>query len=344
MARLRRTSRGFTLVELLVVISIIGMLMALLLPAVQAARETGRRNTCQSQQHNISLALLQFAEAKRYYPGWDNNINVTSPAGTTLTVSYIVMLFPYMERNDVYQSLLAGNYNTNTLVYMPLLICPSNPPTSQGNAPIAYVINGGQFTGTAASPANVPSSNTSAQTALASTSGIAYDLSQTSIAAGTGVKVGQDYIVSHDGSTYTLLLSENDNIAQQVYLPQTAVKGNTTTPTNAANLGTQQYGLVFQWTGSIAATAGAAPVQTTAPSGFYTINGSKGTNETLTQVYARPASNHPGGVVAAFCDGHVRFIGEDIAYNVYKQLMSPYGVGTGDTDQGATFPLNDTAY
>ena len=48
-------------------------------------------------------------------------------------------------------------------------------------------------------------------------------------------------------------------------------------------------------------------------------------------VYCRPSSNHPGGVVVAFCDGHVRFINEDMAYDVYKQLMTPNGADSGDS-------------
>src|SRR5262245_55861350 len=70
--------RGFTLVELLVVIAIIGILVALLLPAIQAAREAARRSQCVNNQKQLALALLQFENLKKKFPagrlGCDGNI------------------------------------------------------------------------------------------------------------------------------------------------------------------------------------------------------------------------------------------------------------------------------
>ena len=67
---MRHERRGFTLVELLVVIAIIGTLVALLLPAVQSARETARRNTCTNNMKQLSLALTNMDSSLKKLPGY----------------------------------------------------------------------------------------------------------------------------------------------------------------------------------------------------------------------------------------------------------------------------------
>jgi prepilin-type N-terminal cleavage/methylation domain-containing protein len=86
----RCTRRGFTLVELLVVITIIGILMSLLMPAVQAAREAARRCQCQNNLKQMGLAMLLHLDAMKTFPMGRNRTD-------QYAVSWAYYLFPYME-------------------------------------------------------------------------------------------------------------------------------------------------------------------------------------------------------------------------------------------------------
>ncbi len=105
---------AFTLVELLVVIAIIGILVALLLPAIQAAREAARRTKCVNNLHNIALACLNYEAAKKGLPPgstlalrWDNGCKCYANYNSASGLGWQVLILPYMEESGISDQTLA---------------------------------------------------------------------------------------------------------------------------------------------------------------------------------------------------------------------------------------------
>ena len=133
------SARGFTLVELLVVIAIIGILVALLLPAIQAAREAARRTQCINGLKQLGIAHLNYHSAKNEFP-----VGLQLKPGLAWTEStFFVRLLPYIEEQALYDQwdFRDNNFGSSTGVYtntntnpvksraakiIPVLICPSD--------------------------------------------------------------------------------------------------------------------------------------------------------------------------------------------------------------------------
>ncbi len=308
-------SAAFTLVELLVVITIIGMLMALLLPAVQAAREAGRRATCLNNQKQLALAMLNFESQQGHFPGYVNQMTLNETAGgisqTKIQVSWVCLLLPHLDRNDLYNSLKnatdtdGDGHPEAILSYLKLMVCPSDPPptTAANDSWLSYVCNRG-----------VNGSNLPAEGICQNQSGFVGGHWGDDDYLLDPVRVSQDYISAHDGTSTTLLLAEsllvNPSTQPKLYWDRNQPEwfANYTTALND-----MEVDVGFEW-------------------GYFPDTNPKVTDKIL--------SNHPGGLNVSFADGHQYFLNSDITIPTYIHLMTPWGNGCARAVSGVgiTYP------
>ncbi|MEO1496609.1 MAG: DUF1559 domain-containing protein [Planctomycetota bacterium] len=247
---------GFTLVELLVVIAIIGTLVALLLPAVQGAREAARRNTCLNNIKQLSLAMINYDTTQRRLPGLINEYADTSSPqdNDQYTVgrrgSWVIKLFPYVEETALYDlwtksfnlggqaAQVSGRGSVAGVNMLPELVnlqCPSDPPDGPGLPALSYVVNAGQAFGDAsrenppAIPGYTPALGVGNSLAEHAPNGVFFDANRradsdwnTSAAAdgrenNRELQVSIDYIQSSDGTSKTFLITENIHAVWYTY-------------------------------------------------------------------------------------------------------------------------------
>jgi prepilin-type N-terminal cleavage/methylation domain-containing protein len=358
-----RIQKAFTLVELLVVITIIGMLVALLLPAVNAARAAGQKAKCQNNLRELGHAVLEYTTAHDYFPGYRQPLTMSTATGSSkIVVNWQVVLLPNLGRNDLYQALQGGALTQ--FPYLEISVCPSDSSavgtTGSLTAWTSYVANTGRLdlpvvSGSAVTVCVADSPNPSTPSPETSADGIFLDrvLAPNAKVTLTDIKDGQsttlmlaeniDAAFYNDGagsdSTGPIILNPNNNLA--AWKAQLDAAHNCT-----------ERGCGFVWwdtSPSSSSNPPAAPndpptIPSTQAAQIFKINGKAGdydpvrvnwpstpydmstpSGNTNTNFAARPAGPHSGGVVVVFAAGNTKFQRDDIDYSVYCLLMTPNG-------------------
>jgi prepilin-type N-terminal cleavage/methylation domain-containing protein/prepilin-type processing-associated H-X9-DG protein len=348
---MRARRRAFTLIELLVVIAIIAVLIALLLPAVQAAREAARRAQCTNNLKQIGIACHNFHDVNNRFPyavfepyGTQAN-SYSTTAATPFGPNWAIYILPYIEQQTLYNAANIGSYpgpnaviankgksltgfdlswRSSTVIssVISTYLCPTDkgntepftslsgkyppePNWARGN----YAANAGTtdadhcregYDAVTEGPNNPPFTNVSKKGVM-------------------GVQYGLTFAYLTDGSSSTILVNEvriglNANdirgtwaIGRAGASMTCATRDYNPTPNNKIQesdeiQGCSDFANLFPTRGNM---------------GMGCINDSGSTNDG-----AQARSQHPGGVNAVFCDGHVQFIKNTIANRNWFALNS----------------------
>ena len=348
--RNRRT--GFTLVELLVVISIIAMLASLLMPAVNRAREAARRTQCMNNMRNIALAMMQYDTAKQRLPGWANNLCpdpthqvATGTRSTQGAASWCFELLPYIEKGDLYYLYGPNNKDTSTSTsrrcmqngvpqeHIKLLICPNDSGAVGSPNALSYVVNCGMrdrgWNSLSIGGGSDYGAYHSWNYLEAPGNGVfhnnwQYGNVRNGRLTGTRNRTLNSlaYISAGDGTASTLMVSENVDAGFWH-------GAHYQTPNPSRNY---EGVLCFCWAG--------ADLTGQNTNNEMRINVKIGQGRNL---YApRASGNHDSGVNVIFCDAHSAFISENIDWMTWCLLFTPNGRQVMEPRSNGTFRENQS--
>ena len=306
---------AFTLVELLVVIAIIGILVSLLLPAVQSARAAARRMQCSNNLKQLGLALHNYHTAHQQFPPGqfiqiDSKVAGNPTPDDWVRWSWFAMILPYVEQMamaDIYAEHLSqprtGSFSYTNLpektTIAPTFMCPSDPanPKIHNGSTLSntqgfhgnYMLNAGDDYFNSGGYANSANLNGVFQ-------------------VGTGISIDE----IRDGTTNTLLASEIILVKDgAVGSGQEDIRGRYHNVAHAGALFSTKF-----------------PPNTTEPDRHnYCLNTvpQAPCTPTGTDVIVSARSYHPGGVMCGLSDGSVRFLSETIDLTIYNSLGTRSG-------------------
>ncbi|WP_437200784.1 DUF1559 family PulG-like putative transporter [Planctomicrobium sp. SH664] len=305
--RFRRS--GFTLIELLVVIAIIGVLVAMLLPAVQQAREAARRNACQNNLKQLALAVHNYHDVAGVFPpGYVWNSTVAVAATRQRTYGWGAFLLPYIDQANVYNQLETGLKSMRDLfltdadrpklqIPLPIYRCPSDNGsaltlrgTSEHNVGNGWEVARSNYVGNYGyngDPISSPGNQTLGVWGNCPGDGVFYRNSRTTFRDIT------------DGSSMTFMLGERAyEIPGSRFLPGAAVYIGVNDNESAAG---SAWGRGHAVVGSVA----------------YPMNNNIADSYIVRHSYSSP---HVGGAQFALCDGSVRFLSEHMSDVTYQAL------------------------
>jgi len=302
-----RKRSGFTLVELLVVIAIIGVLVALLLPAVQAARESARRMSCSNNLKQFVVAAHNYHDTYLAFPAGRNHRSFSTHAS----------LLPFYEQVNA-SNLINYNVSVNNAANAAVrgtkigfFNCPSDPQTAipQGWAGTSYRANQGSGV-----LWGLPSTNPSnVNFGMPVPNGVFYENTYLNMAAIT------------DGTSQTAAFSEHQkgDFNQGVSTPADTFKPGTH-PANADEALAQcnaidPTNLSFQGVSDVGAPWAEGYHSTT----IYMHVGPPNSRSCMYppgRIGTSASSQHPGGVLMALCDGSVRFVGQTINLQTWRDI------------------------